>query len=570
MAMLLSAGIAWAQPIEPPQSPGRLHVARFEPMRIDVAKGEDAFVLIHGEGLEQLTEARMLRDGVEAESIEVTLADNKGRDTAVRILRISVGANAEPERYRVQLLAGRGVVATTATFDLTVIDASLVPHVESVKIADSAVRGVPLRVRVHAAAPRGLASVRVQSGEVWTQGQPDPRDPQIVDLGITFEESGPHELWVVAEDRDGRTGPPWSTTIEVLDPVADLLVDEITLKPEHPYAGQSVGAFVTVANRGSVKATLPARTRLLEWRFDDTEERSFALAEEVVIESDHVRIFGPLVFRVDQGGSRPVHVVIDPDQAVLESDEDNNTFTRIIDVAPGQYPDLTISRVEFDPAPPSVNGPFVARTRVTNQGSATATIFPPNLVLVATGFADVQAGPQAVVIAPGDSLDFVMQPVEPLTEPGLRRWTFTVDPGSHVAESAEGNNTYIASAIVSANRGASADLVLDHVEVRPAEPKANEPMFLILGIRNAGDREVLIPAGFQFYELTGPMGRVIPILTQTAERLAPGKARGMRTVDFAIATPGAHQVTIRLDPNGLVAEGDEANNITTRTIVVKE
>jgi hypothetical protein len=164
------------------------------------------------------------------------------------------------------------------------------------------------------------------------------------------------------------------------------------LKPATPYAGQSVGAFVTVANAGTIAATLPARMRLLKWQFADNEERSFALAEEVKIDRNSARIFGPLVFRVEQGGGHPVRVDLDPDGVVTESDETNNTHTHIIDVAPGQYPDLTISRVQFDPPHPTVMSPFVAHARVTNQGSAPATIFPPNLVVVAQGFSDAQAG----------------------------------------------------------------------------------------------------------------------------------------------------------------------------------
>jgi subtilase family serine protease len=214
--------------------------------------------------------------------------------------------------------------------------------------------------------------------------------------------------------------------------------------------------------------------------------------------------------------------------------------------------------------------PFVAHARVTNQGSAPATIFPPNLVVVAQGFSDAQAGPHAIVIPPGESYDVTLYPVADTYEEGLQRWTFTVDPGGHVNESVESNNTYVASVIMNADEGPDADLVLERADVKPAQPRAKEAMFLVLGVRNNGEREILIPTGYQFYEITGPMGRVIPILTQTPERMSSGRTLGMRTVDFAIDTPGEHTLTIRLDPGGLITESDEANNISTMTIRVKE
>ena len=93
-------------------------------------------------------------------------------------------------------------------------------------------------------------------------------------------------------------------------------------------------------------------------------------------------------------------------------------------------------------------------------------------------------------------------------------------------------------------------------------------MFIVLGIKNVGTTDAVIPAGHMFYELAGPMGRVIPILTQTVERIGPGKVRGMRTVDFAIATPGAHSIVIQLDPHRAINEVTEANNVRNISVTV--
>jgi hypothetical protein len=546
-----------------------LKVTAFEPNRVDVEAGQTAIVLLHGTSLHELTEARFISGGTDAVGIVGTLASVDGSSAAVRVLRLAVAINAKPARYRVQLRVGRGIVATMARFDLTVTAPDLSPSIIDALFEDPVIENKPIRIRVRTASAEGLAHVRATMGEQTIEAPALQRDTRIAEFELKATGVGQRDIELVAVDVAGRTSEPLRRSIEIVPAIADLSVRSVRLDPEQPYAGQNVGAFVTVANTGTADVSIARGAVLLAWTVNDRDEREFAVGRDTTIEAGHERVYGPLIFEVQQAGSHPVNIRLDPSNAIVERDETNNEMTRLLAVGPSQHPDLTIVAVTFNPPQPSVNAPFVARVRIMNQGSAGATIFPPDRILAADGFEELRAGPQALVLPPGGLTELEVRPYPETNVAGMHRWTFHIDPDNRIGESVEDNNSYFAATKIGTSEPAVPDLVLESAMVRPDQPKVGAPMFLVLGVKNVGSVAVVLPAGYQAYEVYGPMGTVVPVRTQMVERLAPGQAYGMRTVDFTIDAAGSHDLQIRVDPLNSILEGNERNNTSSISVAVQ-
>jgi hypothetical protein len=563
IAIALSVGPAFSQ-----DSRDTLNIERFEPEHLQIEAGHEAFVLLHGRALHEATEARIIKGGTDAVGIVGTLATAESASATVRVLRITTSTETPPGRYRAQLRVGRGIVATMARFDLTVTEPNLAPAILDALFDETATQNKSIRIRVRTSSVAPLAHVLATMGSQVVEAKPLARDPRIAEVEFTTTEVGQQTIELIAVDTAERRSEPVVRTIEIREAIADLTIRSIELKPATPHAGQSVGAFVTIANTGTADVNLGSSSVLLTWNVDGKAGREFAIGRETLIEAGHERVYGPLIFEVEQAGSHPVEVTLDPMNLVTERDKANNTLVEHLAVGPRQHPDLTITGVEFDPPRPSANSPFRVQVRIMNQGSATATIFPPDLIVKADGFRELRAGPQAMVLPPARITLVTLHPLPESSVAGAHRWTFHIDPDNRVAESVEDNNSYLGGITLGTDQVALPDLVVESAAIRPEAPKTGDAMFIVLGIKNVGTTDAVIPAGHMFYELAGPMGRVIPILTQTVERIAPGKVRGMRTVDFAIATPGTHSISIQLDPQRAINEVTEANNVKNIPVTV--
>jgi len=79
-------------------------------------------------------------------------------------------------------------------------------------------------------------------------------------------------------------------------------------------------------------------------------------------------------FTYEYFGNFNTKVVVDVDDEVTESNEDNNSKEKEIDVAEEEYVDLTITEYSFDPVP-EMGVPFQVRIGIKNNGNVKAENF---------------------------------------------------------------------------------------------------------------------------------------------------------------------------------------------------
>jgi hypothetical protein len=137
-------------------------------------------------------------------------------------------------------------------------------------------------------------------------------------------------------------------------------------------------------------------------------------------------------------GTYSVLAIVDPDTAIPEFNENNNTFTKQITLSQLPGADLLVQSISWTPTNPSAGSPVSFKVTVQNQGlNATAA----NIVAVrlVVNSAQTLTGTLANALAAGESATISLGGSWTAAN-GKVVFVATVDPQNVVAESFEGNN----------------------------------------------------------------------------------------------------------------------------------
>jgi hypothetical protein len=195
----------------------------------------------------------------------------------------------------------------------------------------------------------------------------------------TVAPPSPATSTVAAPPPTGTPPPPAPTNTPVSPtptntppPMADLYIAELSIDPEQPRVGQEAQSRVVVRNGGNAPSGV------------------FGLAVlnappgpnmQLQVQADHdplapgdARVFAlPLTFYEPGLATMWAHIAVgvqDPD-----SDGDNNTAELVVNVLPGDLPDLYIASVHLDPSSPQVGQEVQVSISLVNGGSGNAGPF---------------------------------------------------------------------------------------------------------------------------------------------------------------------------------------------------
>lgn len=269
-------------------------------------------------------------------------------------------------------------------------------------------------------------------------------------------------------------------------------------------------------------------------------------------------------FSIVVPGERRYVVVADPDQAVTEAEEDNNTASRILPVASSFDLFATPGSVTLSENPIALGRDLLIGATVGNSG--TADVFgarvsvsidaPGGTIDVATLTIDLPAGQTRTVSATWrTSLALSAAPVH-----------VRIDPLNAFAETSEGNNQ--ASATLSVPASTDANLRISHQELAVSTPVLQGASATIqIPVRNTGFADAANVEVAFYLGVPGAGGSQIGT-TQTIELIAAGGHATASVVWGPIATFGDKLIYAVVDPAGAVTEFDEQDNTAFVTIDV--
>ena len=245
--------------------------------------------------------------------------------------------------------------------------------------------------------------------------------------------------------------------------ISNELVD-LTVRPQEIYVsadpvveGSEVIVSAIVRNLG------PSVARGVVVEFHDTWEGNTSLMGRVVLQSVEESQQASLQWTFEGAGTHTVTVIVDPENAIKETDESNNQAMRWIDVKPS-FPDLTVERVILYRGDGAV---VDGEERHLVEGETSRA----NVTVANRGFKKAQVIPISMYIN-GEVVfsDSYLQDIPPgglfnISIPftvDTARWGYelriniTVDPSDAVQELSESNNTYLTTqqVIPSYNPGA--------------------------------------------------------------------------------------------------------------------
>jgi methanogen extracellular protein (TIGR04279 family) len=324
-------------------------------------------------------------------------------------------------------------------------------------------------------------------------------------------------------------------------PLPDLKPTAITVKPVEPKAEQPCTVNVTVENVGNIDSG----------RFNVTVKVDNATIAAFQVEKLPVNSSTTLslTWTPKVEGVYKLTAIVDPENAVKETNETNNILSLTVTVKPKPLPDLTPTTITVAPPEPSVGENCTVNVTVLNTGTAES---PPFKVLLKADGLTVQT--LTVEKLPVNGLAVLRFTWTP-TRSGNHTLTVIADPDNAVEELNETNNVLSITVTVKA----LPDLTVEIVNL-PASFEAGKEYSINVLTRNIGEGDA---GAFNVrLEFNGHL-----IGVKTVEALPAGSDR---TITFTWRPEEAGRYVLRatVDPENAVREVNEANNVAEVEVTV--
>lgn len=363
-----------------------------------------------------------------------------------------------------------------------------------------------------------------------------------IDSGATITKTftweaqiGSHTLKAIADSdnevtESNETNNVKTYAFSILAP--DLIIETITWSPADPSKDDTVTFSVKVKNQGTDSAS---SSRV--YFYIDGASRGY---QEVPRLDAGAAVTKPFTW-LAQAGSHEIKAIVDKDDWLTESNDDNNEKTITFFTL---APDLIIETVNWTPESPSKGDTVTFTVSIRNQGSGKASSSRVAYYINDTYLTSASVSP----IDPDatDNKTFTWK-----AKAGSHDIKAVADYNHDVAESDEDNNekTVIFSTL-------APDLVIETITWSPVGPSIGETATFHVKIKNQG---------------TGRAGscRVYLYIDDSSkgyQEVEAIDADATVTKDFTWTTQvGSHEIRAVVDHNNEVVESDETNNSKTIT-----
>jgi subtilase family serine protease len=382
---------------------------------------------------------------------------------------------------------------------------------------------------------------------------------------------------LIAESNENNNTFTNSMTVAAGQP--DLIVTDITWSPASPTSGQAVTFSAVIQNQGN--GPTPAGViHGVEFNVDgvqvswsDTSTTSLAAGASRTVTANSGPNGGSSTWTATSG-THTILAHVDDVNRIVESNENNNTFSKTLTVA-SALPDLIVTDVTWSPAAPVTGQAVTFSAVIKNQGLAAT----PAGVVHRVSFS---VDGVLVSFSNTSTTSLAVNGTRTLTANsgpgGSATWTATsgthtilaqVDDTLLIAESNESNNSFSKSLTVTTTQP---DLIVTSISKSPNNPSAGQAVTFSAVIKNQGNAAT--PAGVVHRVSFSVDGTLVSFSNTSTTSLA---VNGTRTLTANSgpngsatwsATGGTHTILANVDDTGLIAESNEGNNTATISLSV--
>jgi subtilase family serine protease len=347
--------------------------------------------------------------------------------------------------------------------------------------------------------------------------------------------AGTHTAKAVANSENNviesdDTNNTMTVELDLLTLKPDLIIQDITWSPSSPLIAHKAIFTVTVKNQGTGDA---GRTRLY-FHID-----SFYKFEQDIYHLDAGATTTASFSWTPQANSHILYAIIDEENYVSESDEDNNTKTITVTLSNPSPTDLIIQDIVWSPENPSIEDTVTFTVTIKNQGSVLANPCHITYYIDDTQQTSVYVNQ----IDPGASTTNTFTWT---AEAGAHTIKAVVDSNNIISESDETNNEKTVTLSTS-----DPDLVITNITWSPINPSTGDTVTFTVTIKNQGG----VPANLSrvTYYVDGSF--------RGYHNVSELNAGATVTKTFTwTAEAGAHIIKAVTDVESQIPESNENNN----------
>jgi uncharacterized repeat protein (TIGR01451 family) len=271
---------------------------------------------------------------------------------------------------------------------------------------------------------------------------------------------------------------------------------------------------------------------------------------------------------VGKVGDRQLEVVVDPNNFIPEHSEDDNRAVKSLAVAPAPAPNLKVlpGNFKFNPPAPEQGDVVTVTVTLLNDGNADATDVVVQFSEIITGGVLPIGLEQTIDMLPAGS-STTLQAIYTNTDlPGEREIEIVVDPGNIVTESDESDNRATQPLLVTPPIIPNLVVTPRDLLFAPTTPIAGDIVTVTVTIHNQGTGDV-----------AGTVAQVLDVTEGEPELIGdpfpieslPAGASTTFTVTYdTIDLLGERRIQVVVDPEDLIDETDEEDNVAAKTLRV--
>ncbi len=454
-------------------------------------------------------------------------------------------------------------------------------HVDStVSIdVDQPVDGAPvtltLTVRNDGQSPTPAGIVRLFDGEPTHGGRQIGSDVAVptlvsgasVTLRLpwdTFGAAGTHTLIALVDPEDGQpevseqdNRVTRTITVAAAPDGVDLAVETFTAMPARPDTlPTTLGLSAIIRNTGMTGAE--------QVRVQLREGESGSLLDEVTLHiAGRSSVAAPFTYTLSKPGVTTFLLVIDPDNALVETSKANNTASTTVETSSSVDLQVRAGNITVAPLPALQGADLTFTVTLHNAGTSVSPVTTVQYLLT-DGNHTLDLGRQTVQIEAGSTVQRTL----PWRATLLGDCIFTVqlDPDGLVPERDEQNNAASFRFSVGVAQGPNLVVSFQDMTFAPDPGLAGKPVTLSALVRNTGTvdaRDVVVA----FYD-GDPAHGGVQIARQTLALLPAATATAVSTVWPGLPGTADKVIFISVDPDNTIAEFSEADNSTFRVLTV--
>ena len=390
-----------------------------------------------------------------------------------------------------------------------------------------------------------------------------------VTFATTIRDGNHHRYYVVVdpENEVSESFETNNTVIKTLYPGTthdfEIRASDVSLLPAAANFNDTLTIAATVRNRGASDAFDVPLTYAVE-----AAGRSFDIltaAVDIPAGKTAGHEFSWVANLPDLNGSPGARLVVrvDPFNHFSEISEENNTASVPLNITGSSDPNLVVAhqKIAFDTDPANEAGRVAITARIENPGFSDAENVIVAFYQGVPGTEDALLGTRALKFLATGSFQDVIFEWEKIPAAGEKVITVHVDPEDVIREISEADN----QAFKTLNVLSLPDLAVSSsaISLVPAAPREGEAAVFRVLIQNMGGQAASDVA------ITVRDGDA-QIHAETIPVIAGNAAVEMSFSSMAAVQNGAHTVTVSVDPEDLIEEQDEGNNIAAKPFGVQD